>query len=164
MLKLKIPLANHFVEIIKNHEIENWQAKNFWSIIKQSDQLDSLNLKVLREDMYAAIKLLSKNDYLVAQKSPFNKNAYLYSESQKIKDLRKQLMEIEEKNPLIVKKYSINKDLESFKNEIEFLDELISSCPEYEYQIKKYREEIDYQLNYCKVKIRTINNILKIYI
>ena len=46
----------------------------FWEIIRQSDQLDSSNVKSLREDMYAAIKLLSKNDYLVAQRSLFKKN------------------------------------------------------------------------------------------
>ena len=55
----------------------------FWEIIRQSDQLDSSNVKSLREDMYAAIKLLSKNDYLVAQRSLFKKKSYLYSETQK---------------------------------------------------------------------------------
>jgi hypothetical protein len=163
MLKLNIPLAGHFLEIIKNYEIEDWEAKCFWLIIRQSDQLDPSNFKALREDMYAAIKLLSKNDYLVAQRSPFNKNAYLYSETQKIKELRKQLIETEARNPLIIKKNNINKELEFLKKQMEFIDELILSCPEFDYKIKKYREEINYQLDYCEVKLKTIDSILKIY-
>ncbi|WP_168406718.1 hypothetical protein [Acinetobacter indicus] len=78
MMKFNIPLADQFLEIIKNYEIEDWEAKCFWEIIRQSDQLDSSNVKSLREDMYAAIKLLSKNDYLVAQRSLFKKKSYLY--------------------------------------------------------------------------------------
>ena len=57
MMRFNIPLADQFLEIIKNYEIEDWEAKCFWEIIRQSDQLDSSNVKSLREDMYAAIKL-----------------------------------------------------------------------------------------------------------
>ena len=50
MMKFNIPLADQFLEIIKNYEIEDWEAKCFWEIIRQSDQLDSSNVKSLRED------------------------------------------------------------------------------------------------------------------
>ena len=163
MLKLNIPLAEHFLEIIKNYEIHAWEAKRFWLIIRQSDQLDPSNFKTLREYMYAAIKILLKNDFLIAQRSPFNKKLYLYSETQKLKELRKKLIETEEKNPLSIKKNNINKELNSLKKQMEFIDELTLSYPEFSYSIKKYREEIDYQIDYCEVKIKTINNIIKIY-
>lgn len=161
MMKFNIPLADHFLEIIKNYEIEDWEAKCFWAIIRQSNQLDSSTVKSLREDMYTAIKLLSKNDYLVAQRSLFKKKSYLYSESQKLKDLRKQLIENEEKNPLNIKKNNINKELNFLIKQIEFIDELTLTYPELYYPIKKYREEVDFQIDYCKVKIKTLENILK---
>ena len=163
MLKLNIPLAEHFLEIIKNYEIHAWEAKRFWLIIRQSNQLDPSNFKTLREYMYAAIKILLKNDFLIAQRSPFNKKLYLYSETQKLKELRKKLIESEEKNPLSIQKNNINKELSFLKKQVEFIDELAFSYPEFCNSIKKYREEIDYQIDYCEVKIKTINNIIKIY-
>ncbi|MCU4313051.1 hypothetical protein KTG68_13865 [Acinetobacter variabilis] len=163
MKKFNIPLADQFLEIIKNYEIEDWEAKCFWAIIRQSDQLDSDTVKSLKEGMYAAIKLLSKNDYLVAQRSLFKKKSYLYSETQKLKELRKHLIENETKNPLNFKKDKINKELNSLMKEIEFINELSLSHPELCCSIKKYREEIDYQIDYCKVKIKTIDKIIKIH-
>ena len=53
--------------------------------------------------------------------------------------------------------------MNSLKTQMEFIDELTLSYPEFSYSIKKYREEIDYQIDYCEVKIKTINNIIKIY-
>lgn len=161
---LNIPLADHFVEIIKNYEIHNWQSKYFWSIITEKNELDPSKLKGLHDDMYAAIKILSTNNYLVAHRSPFNKNAFLYSETPKIEDLRIQLREAERKNPLIIKKNNISKELEILRKQIEFIDELILTCPEFDYKIKKYREEINYQLDYCEVKLKTVDSILKIHI
>ena len=73
MLKLNIPLAEDFVEIIKNNEIKNWESKCFWLIIKQSDRPRILSMKRLRERMYTAIQVLLKNDFLVAQRSLCNK-------------------------------------------------------------------------------------------
>ena len=163
MLKLNIPLADHFLEIIKNYEIKDWEAKCFWLIIRQSDQLDPSNFKTLREYMYAAIKILLKNDFLVAKRAPFNKKLYLYSETQKLKELREKLIETEEKNPLSIQKNNINKELNFLKKQMEFIDELTLSYPEFCYSIKKYREEIDYQIDYCEVKIKTIDKIVKIY-
>lgn len=163
MLKLNIPLAEDFVEIIKNNEIKNWESKCFWLIIRQSDRPRILSMKRLRERMYTAIQVLLKNDFLVAQRSLCNKRLYLYSETPKLKELRKNLIDTEEKNPLIVKKNSINKELNFLKNQVKFIDELAFSYPEFCNSIKKYREEIDYQIDYCEVKIKTINNIIKIY-
>lgn len=163
MMKFNIPLADQFLEIIKNYEIEDWEAKCFWAIIRQSDHLDSSTIKSLREDMYAAIKVLSKNDYLVAQRSLFKKKSYLYSETQKLKDLRKHLIDAEEKNPLNIQKNKINKELTFLSKQIEFIDELTLAYPELCYPIKKYKEEIVSQIDYCKVKIKTIDKIIKIY-
>lgn len=162
MMKFNIPLADQFLEIIKNYEIEDWEAKCFWEIIRQSEQLNSSTVKSLREDMYAAIKLLSKNDYLVAQRSLFKKKSYLYSETQKIKELRKQLIDNEEKNPLNIQKNKLNKELKFLIKQAEFIDELNLSYPELCSSIKKYKEEIVSQIDFCKVKIKTIENILKI--
>ncbi len=158
MSELNIPLSEYFLEIIRNYEIYDWEAKQFWLIIRH---FDSSNLKALREDMYAAIKILSKKGYLVAKKSPFNKNVYLYSESQKIKELRDWLIKGEVKNPLIIKRNSIIKELEIFKREIEFVDQLMVSYPEFDDQIKRYRKKVNYEIENCEIKIRVIDNIIK---
>ena len=163
MMKFNIPLADQFLEIIKNYEIEGWEAKCFWEIIRQTDQLDSSNIKSLKEQMYAAIKLLSKNDYLVAQRSLFKKKSYLYSETQKLKELRKQLIENESRNPLNIQKNKLKKELIFLIKQAEFINELTLSYPEFCYSIKKYREEIDYQIDYCNLKIKTIDKIIKIH-
>jgi len=163
MIKFNIPLADQFLEIIKNYEIEDWEAKCFWEIIRQTDQLDSSNIKSLKEEMYAAIKLLSKNDYLVAQRSLFKKKSYLYSETQKLKELRKQLIENESRNPLNIQKNQLNKELKFLIKQAEFIDELSLSYPELCSSIKKYKEEIDYQIDYCNLKIETIDKIIKIH-
>lgn len=160
MLNLNPPLDDYFLEIIKSYAIEDWEAKYFWSIIRELSHQTQANPKALKQDMYTAIKMLTKNGYLYSKKSPFNKNTYLYSESEKIKELRKQLIEAEEKNPLIVKKNDILKELDMLKKEIKFLSELILSCPEFNDHIKEYGQEVEHQIDYCTVKIRTIDNIL----
>lgn len=163
MLKLNIPLAEDFVEIIKNNEIKNWESKCFWLIIKQSDRPRILSMKRLRERMYTAIQVLLKNDFLVAQRSLCNKRLYLYSETPKLKELRKKLIDIDENNPLFTQKNTINKELSFLKNQVDFINELAVSYPEFCDSIQKYKEEIDYQINFCEVKIKTINSIIKIY-
>ena len=120
-------------------------------------------MKTLRERMYTAIQVLLKNDFLVAQRSLCNKRLYLYSETPKLKELRKKLIDIDENNPLFTQKNTINKELSFLKNQVDFINELAVSYPEFCDSIQKYKEEIDYQINFCEVKIKTINSIIKIY-
>lgn len=92
-----------------------------------------------------------------------NKRLYLYSETPKLKELRKKLIDIDENNPLFTQKNTINKELSFLNNQVDFINELAVSYPEFCDSIQKYKEEIDYQINFCEVKIKTINSIIKIY-
>lgn len=150
MLKLNIPLAEDFVEIIKNNEIKNWESKYFWLIIKQSDRPRILSMKRLRERMYTAIQVLLKNDFLVAQRSLCNKRLYLYSETPKLKELRKKLIDIEENNPLFTQKNTINKELSFLKNQVDFINELAVSYLNFVIQFKNIKKKLIIRLIFVK--------------
>lgn len=77
--------------------------------------------------------------------------------------MRKQLIENESRNPLNIQKNQLNKELKFLIKQAEFIDELSLSYPELCSSIKKYKEEIDYQIDYCNLKIETIDKIIKIH-
>lgn len=159
MFDFNLPLDYHFIKILSNYEIINWEAKKFWSKFEISE---SYNRFRLCQSTYMGIKILTKHGYLSVMPSPMNKKVFLYSETEKLKEFRMQFFKKNYEQIFISHKKEISKRLEFLNLQNEFSKELISSYPGLTLEIKKYQHNIENGIKNCEAKILTLNDLIKI--
>lgn len=159
MFNFYLPIAEHFEKLIKEYDIKDWEAKNFYSNFDTSFT-SYAEISKCRQKTYIGIKILVKRGYLSIQSSNKNSKVFLYSETQKLKDLRLGKNHI---GIFINEKNELNKNLYFLSLQESFVDELIYKYPELSEEIKKYKKNLnDYKI-ICNAKMTTLNDLIEFY-
>ena len=80
-----LPLYDEFMLVFRNHKIENWEAKDFVKVITRDSQ--NINKKI-QFQIYKALKILVRFNYLSIDKSKSTKKLYSYCETKRLQELR----------------------------------------------------------------------------
>ncbi|HGF3685714.1 TPA: hypothetical protein ACF344_001450, partial [Acinetobacter nosocomialis] len=80
-----LPLYHEFLELFDNHEIQNWQAKQFWEKLNISQHNRTEKTKRL---MYSGLRVLMQLQYLEVDPLTSKKNIFSYTETPRMNELR----------------------------------------------------------------------------
>lgn len=80
-----LPLYHEFLELFDNHEIQNWQAKQFWEKLNISQHNRTEKTKRL---MYSGLRVLMQLQYLEVDPLTSKKNTFSYTETPRMNELR----------------------------------------------------------------------------
>ena len=159
MFDFNLPLEHHFLNIFENYEINNWEAKQFWS---KFDVSENVNHFRLRQNAYLGIKILSKKGYLSFKCSPNSSKIFWYSETHKLKQIRINNFKKNYRQIFMDHKNKISNHLDSLNLQDNFANELIAQYPELTSEITTYQKDIKHYKKKCKAKILTLNDLIEI--
>lgn len=151
-------LADDFFSVIENHEIINWESKDFWMKI---DHTIHKNNQKNRQKIYNLIGFLSKNSCFDITKSPTKKRIKLYTENEKLKKMRNKIIQ-ENLNDILNEKYG--KTLDSIRvkeSELNFIISLYNEYPSIKNTLAKYQEKYEEDIKALKSNINVIKDILE---
>ncbi|HHX4924422.1 hypothetical protein [Acinetobacter baumannii] len=115
---VNLPLYDEFMDIFMNHEICNWQAKNFWEKINLSQTYGSYER---RRQMYAGLKVLVKYNYLEIDFNSSTKRAYSYKERPRLEELRNKYKKHQLEKIFSTKKIELLSQIKEKENNINFI-------------------------------------------
>lgn len=157
MFNFYLPLEEYFVKILLENKIANWEAKLFWL------NIEHLNLVVdkgLRQKMYSGLRVLTTNGYLKAEHCRYNEKIFLYTETIKLYEFRKQVLAKNYNNLLKNEKKLINKELEDFEVQNKFIDELYLKYPELAPQYFNLKGKIALSRQHADAKLKTLESLI----
>lgn len=152
MFDFYLPLAKEFERIFLENDVYEWEAKEFWQKIDQSART-SIHQKAY---MYSGIKTLTILEYLVSKPSAYNHRVFLYTSTQKLKDLCNRGKNLNIKSIIHEEKSNLISDLEHCKIQILFISEMFSKHP----HLKKELIVINNDLNFEKCKLENKINAI----
>lgn len=157
MFNFYLPLTEEFEKVVQEHDIENWEAKNFYSKF-ESVKVSSCNSEKYRRTVYIGIKILLRRGYLSVKGSPTHSKKFVYSETQKLKDLRlgKNHIEI-----FINEKNELDQNLYFLSVQENFVEDLIYKYPELSEEIKKYKKKLNDYKVICNAKMTTLKDLIE---
>lgn len=159
MLDFYLPCRNQFIQVLINNEIQDWEAKAFWSYFTPQK---GCTMQYLRQQMYAGLKILHRNGYLEAKISPFNRRLFLYSETTKLKLFRNKILINDYENIFKKEIETLNINLEKIDNMAVLIDELSITYPGLKDRLLFARNEIESNRISQEMKLQTFNDLLRI--
>lgn len=159
MLDFYLPCRNQFIQVLSNNEINDWEAKEFWSYFTQQK---GYTMQYLRQQMYAGLKILHRNGYLETITSPFNRRLFLYSETTKLKLFREKILINDYENIFKKEIETLNINLEKIENMAVLIDELSIAYPGLKDKLTFARNEIITKKTSQEMKLKTFKDLLLI--
>lgn len=80
-----LPLYDEFMLVFRKYRIENWEAKDFVKVISSDSQNSK---KKIRIQIYKALRILVRFNYLTIDKSKSTKKLFSYCEAKRLQELR----------------------------------------------------------------------------
>ena len=80
-----LPLYDEFMLVFRKYRIENWEAKDFVKVISSDSQNSK---KKIRIQIYKALRILVRSNYLTIDKSKSMKKLFSYCETKRLQELR----------------------------------------------------------------------------
>lgn len=159
MLDFYLPCRNQFIQVLSNYEINDWEAKAFWSYFTPQK---GCKKQYLRQQMYAGLKILHRNGYLEAKTSPFNRRLFLYSETSKLKLFREKILIIDYENIFKKEIETLNINLEKIDNMAVLIDELSITYPGLKDRLTFARKKIISKKTSQEMKLKTFKDLILI--
>lgn len=160
MFDFNLPLGEEFLEILNLCEIVDWEAKDFWSII-DTPGLAYHERKKLRSQTYTCLHLLRKHGYLAVERASYKKKLFLYSQTEKLKNIKKKSVKVDKKHILVSLTEELNLKITELASQIEYTAELLVSLPELEREILNFRNSLEHQLKKHQIETNTLNRLLE---
>ena len=79
-----LPLYDEFMLVFRKYRIENWEAKDFVKVISSDSQNSK---KKIRIQIYKALRILVRFNYLTIDKSKSTKKLFCYCETKRLQEL-----------------------------------------------------------------------------
>ena len=146
-----------FIKILLENKIQNWEANLFWLNIEHLSQIET---KEQRQQMYNGLRVLTSNDYLRVEYSKYNRRIFLYSETLKLHQFRRNVLAENYNEVILNEKKLIIKELENFEHQKKFLDELYLKYPELAPQFFKLKNKLTSNQQYSDAKLRAIDGLI----
>ncbi len=154
---VNLPLYDEFLEIFDNHKIQNWQAKHFWEKMGLNQRYRAKRCKRL---MYAGLKVLLKCQYLEIDESKSKKNAFSYTETPRLNELRKRYKKEKLKDVFSMKELALLSQIREKENNIEFLNDLLADNESLEKYFINYKETLENDIKNIKSNIKLMDDIM----
>lgn len=159
MFDFYLPLAKEFEKIFLENEIFEWEAKHFWQKI---DQTALVNPAYQKSFMYSGLKILRTRGYLVSQPTFNNKQLFLYTETKKLKELKKMTKNLDLKTVFYEERLNLIKNLDIYNNQILIISELFPKYTHLNNELIKIKNTLNSNKIKCEEKICAIDHFLKI--
>lgn len=159
MFDFYLPCREQFIQIFKKKEIKEWEAKEFWSFSDIQADSDPI---FFRQRIYAGLKILHRQGFLVVKYSPNNSRLFLYSETQKLKKFRDTLFINDYENIFTKEREKLNLNLEKDNNMEILIDELSVTYPELRDRLLIVKNEIKSKRISQEMKLQNLHDLLRI--
>lgn len=159
MFDFYLPCREQFIQIFKKKEIKEWEAKEFWSFSDIQADSDPI---FFRQRIYAGLKILHRQGFLVVKYSPNNSRLFLYSETQKLKKFRDTLFINDYENIFKKEIEKLNLNLEKDNNMEILIDELSVTYPELRDRLLIVKNEIKSKRISQEMKLQNLHDLLRI--
>jgi hypothetical protein len=159
MFDFYLPSREQFIQIIKKNEIKEWQAKEFWSYFDIKANSDPI---FLRQKMYAGLKILHRQGFLMVKYSPNNSRLFLYSETAELQKFRDMLFINDYENIFTKEREKLNLNLEKNNNMEILIDELSVTYPELRDRLLMVKNEIKSKRISQEMKLQNLHDLLQI--
>ncbi len=134
-------------------------AKKFRSYFDNQSNSDPI---FFRQKMYAGLKILHRNGFLLVKYQQNNSRLFLYYETQKLKKFRDKILLNDYENIFTKEREKLNINLEKFKNLENLIDEIIITYPRLKHKLLQTRKDISLNKKNHEIKVKTLNDLLEI--
>lgn len=155
---VKLPLYNEFLKIFIDHEIIDWQAKHFWEKMSFNQYYRAKYYKRL---MYTGLRVLVRCEYLEINFDKSSKKVFFYKETSRLNELRDRYQKQRLEAVFSVKKSELLNQIEDKKNNIKFIESLLSDDKTLEKYFIKYKEKLETDIKNIRSNIKLMDNIMK---
>ena len=160
MFDFQLPLGEEFLEILNFCEIVDWEAKDFWSMLETSGLVYHEHKK-LRSKTYASLQLLRKHGYLTVESAAYRKQLFLYSQTEKLINMRKTPAKKNKVTILVSYKEELQLKINELRSQIEYADELLVSFPELNKDILNFKSSLESQFKKHQIETNTLNSLIE---
>ncbi len=152
-----LPFYDEFMTIFKNHNISNWEAKDFVKLIMGS------NVKINKKnqfEIYKALKILVRYKYLSIDPSQSTQNRFSYCETELMNELRVSPILNKLGQIFELKELELLKQIQEKEHNISFIKSLCEDNPEVTDFLNKKIEKLNDEISLIKSNISLMENIL----
>lgn len=155
-----LPFYNEFAEIFENHDIINWQAKDFWEKIGLQEAYDAKNR---RKMLYKGLRILVKTKYLRIDPAKSTKQCFSYVQTEHLVHLKKSMRVSILEQAFEQKKAELLKEQSDKRRSAFFINNLMIE----NYYLRKYltamSEDLDRDIQIINSNLQLMKMILKQY-
>ena len=159
MFDFYLPCREQFIQIFKKKEIKEWEAKEFWSFSDIQADSDPI---FFRQRIYAGLKILHRQGFLVVKYSPNNSRLFLYSETQKLQKFRDRLFINDYENIFTKEREKLKLNLEKDNNMEILIDELSVTYPELQDRLLTVKKKIKSKRVNQEMKLQNLHDLVEI--
>jgi len=161
MFDFYLPMAEEFERIFLENEVYEWEAKDFWQKIDQT-ALGAFGIpKRQKAYMYSAIKTLTILKYLVSKPSPYNHRVFLYTSTQKLKNLCNRESSLNLKTIINKEKSNLINELETCVIQVSIITEMFPKYSHLKKELIVIKNELNFEKHKLENKINAITLLLE---
>ena len=152
-----LPFYDEFMTIFKNHNISNWEAKDFVKLIMGN------NVKINKKnqfEIYKALKILVRYKYLSIDPSKSTQNRFSYCETELMNELRVSPILNKLGQIFELKELELLKQIQEKEHNISCIKSLCEDNPEVTDFLNKKIEKLNDEISLIKSNISLMENIL----
>lgn len=152
-----LPLYDEFMLVFRKYKIENWEAKDFFKVITSDSQNSNKKIQI---QIYKALKILVRFNYLSIDKSKSTKKLFSYCETKRLQELR--VNPIRQKLAPIFeeKEHELLQQIQEKEKSIDFIKSIYTGD---DIDIKKFLSDQvakkENEINCLKFNIKTMEDI-----
>lgn len=161
MFDFYLPMAEEFERIFLENDVYEWQAKDFWQKIDQTVLNKFGKPDRQKSYVYSAIKTLTILEYLVAKPSSHSHRVFLYTSTEKLKNLFNRGSFSDVKHVLNLEKNNLINQLDIHKTQISFISEMFSKHLHLKKQLIIINKELNFEKQKLENKINAITLLLE---
>lgn len=154
---VNLPLYNEFMDIFANHEIENWQAKDFWEKMEESP---SYSTKRRQSLMYTGLRILLKYNYLEVDIYQSTRKAFSYKETSRLDELRNKYKKQKLERIFSTKKTEFLCQIKDKENNINFIQTLLADDKTLEKYFIVYQKNLENDIRSINANIKFMEEVL----
>lgn len=152
-----LPLYDEFMNIFLDHEIVNWQAKDFWEKMELNPRYKTKRYKRM---MYIGLRVLLRYKCLEIDVTKSSKKAFSYKETPRLNELRDRYKKQKLEAIFSIKKSEFLNQIKDKENNIEFIESLLSDDKTLEKYFINHKEKLETDIKNIKSNIELMNNIM----
>lgn len=157
MINAPLNFYKELARIFENHEIINWEAKDFWNKLALEEHPNAVKF---RRIMYSNLRALLREKYLMIDQTKSKKNRLSYSQTEHLIEFKQKLKAKRIKNAFDEKKVQLLLDVKEKRNNMFFLLHLIDEDNNLEKYLSKFSDDLIQEIDAINSNIKLMEMIL----